>query len=268
MTGRKNRRINLGGRTATVAFSLCLLAVVTMIGMYTVGRTDEKQRELEQQVADAQEQRMQEEARVRQLAEEKQAAASAAAQREKENEKNEKQKREAVELEGEFGEEKEQGTTDEKQETSTGSVAADTGALAFTEGKDKLLWPIAGDIILDYSMDKSVYFATLDQYKYNPAVIIQGNPDESVLCGARGKVKSVKTREETGTTVTVDIGSGYQLVYGQLKELLVKEGDSVKAGATLGYVGEPTKYYAREGANVYFEIQKDGKSIDPMTLLQ
>lgn len=33
-----------------------------------------------------------------------------------------------------------------------------------------LLWPAAGTILIDYSMDGSVYFPTLNQYKYNPAL--------------------------------------------------------------------------------------------------
>ena len=116
-------------------------------------------------------------------------------------------------------------------------------------------------------MDKTVYFTTLDQYKYNPAIIIEGSVDESVMCGAQGLVKKIETIEETGTTLTLDIGDGYELIYGQLKELPVKEGD-VKAGDTIGYVSEPTKYYSKEGTNVYLEIRKDGENVDPMLLLQ
>ena len=78
----------------------------------------------------------------------------------------------------------------------------------------------------------------------------------------------METLEETGTTVTMDIGDGYELVYGQLKELTVGEGDYLKAGETLGYISEPTKYYSNEGANLYFEVRKDGESLDPMPLLQ
>ena len=69
-------------------------------------------------------------------------------------------------------------------------------------------------------------------------------------------------------TVTMDIGDGYEIVYGQLKELPVKEGDHVMAGDTIGYVSEPTRFYTKEGCNVYFEVRKDGESIDPMELLQ
>jgi len=32
-------------------------------------------------------------------------------------------------------------------------------------------------------------------------------------------------------------------------------------------VSEPTKYYAVEGSNVYFQILKDGKPIDPEEIL-
>lgn len=52
------------------------------------------------------------------------------------------------------------------------------------------------------------------------------------------------------------------------KELAVKEGDVVKAGETIGYLSEPTRFYAKEGCSLYFEIRKDGESIDPMSLLQ
>ncbi|MEI3520152.1 MAG: hypothetical protein V8Q40_03250 [Anaerosacchariphilus sp.] len=54
MTGKKKRQTGPAGRRmATVALSLCLLAGVTLFGMYTVGKTEEQQRRLEQEVADA-----------------------------------------------------------------------------------------------------------------------------------------------------------------------------------------------------------------------
>ena len=72
---------------------------------------------------------------------------------------------------------------------------------------------------------------------------------------------------ETGTTVNVDIGNGYELFYGQLKEVAVKTGDYVQAKTVLGYVSEPTKYYSVEGTNVYFEMRKDGQPVNPMEFL-
>ena len=71
----------------------------------------------------------------------------------------------------------------------------------------------------------------------------------------------------TGCTVKQDLVDGYTAIYGQLKELNFKKGDMVEAGQTIGYVGEPTKYYSTEGSNVYFELQKDGKPVNPKEYL-
>ena len=133
---------------------------------------------------------------------------------------------------------------------------------------DSIGWPINGDVVLNYSMDKSVYFATLDQYKYNPAVVIQGEVNDKVVAAADGQVISVDTSAETGLTVTMGLGSGYQAVYGQLKEVELSPGDYVTRGDTIGFISEPTKYYSVEGSNLYFELMKDGNPVNPMDYLE
>lgn len=138
--------------------------------------------------------------------------------------------------------------------------------LNFNEDK-LILWPVDGDVILSYSMDKTVYFKTLDQYKYNPALIISGAVGDQVLSAAKGVVKSIDVTAQTGTTVTVDLGNGYEAIYGQLKEVPVKVGDFVETKTVLGYLSEPTKYYSVEGCNLYFEMRKDGQPINPLEYL-
>ena len=117
---------------------------------------------------------------------------------------------------------------------------------------------------MSYSMDKTVYFSTLDQYKYNPALIISGAEGDQVISAAPGIVKSIDVTAETGTTVNVDLGNGYELFYGQLKEVPVKVGDYVEAKTIIGYVSQPTKYYSVEGCNLYFEMRKDGQPVNPV----
>lgn len=131
-----------------------------------------------------------------------------------------------------------------------------------------LLWPVEGSVILGYSMDQTVYFSTLDQYKYNPAVIISGNVNDKVKSAANGRIIDISTNEVTGCTVTMDMGDGYTAVYGQLKEVPYEVGAYIEAGNTIGFVSEPTKYYALEGSNVYFAMQKDGEPIDPAGFFQ
>lgn len=136
----------------------------------------------------------------------------------------------------------------------------------FTESS-LMEWPVNGQVVLDYNMDNTVYFPTLNVYKLNPAVAISAEVGAPVAAVANGKIVSVLENEETGTTVTVDMGNGYQAVYGQLKDVPFQAEEYVTAGAVLGYINEPTKYYTEEGANLYFSLSKDGVSLDPMEYL-
>lgn len=162
------------------------------------------------------------------------------------------------------------GTSDGAENAGTDDAASPTAGnsqnVNFTSNS-KLLWPVKGNILMNYSMDKTVYFSTLDQYKYNPALVISGAEGDQVIASAPGIVKSIDKTAQTGTTVNVDIGGGYELFYGQLKEVPVKTGDHVDSKTVLGYVSQPTKYYSVEGCNVYFEMRKDGQPVNPMEYL-
>ena len=131
----------------------------------------------------------------------------------------------------------------------------------------ELQWPVEGSVLMNYSMDQSVYFATLDQYKYNPAMIIGANPGDAVAAAAAGDIVEIRESAQTGLTVVMDIGDAYTLTYGQLQNLNFKEGAHLEAGDVIGVVAEPTKYYSLEGANLYFELKKDGKPADPSEYL-
>ncbi len=131
-----------------------------------------------------------------------------------------------------------------------------------------MTWPVRGNVILDYSMDTTIYFPTLDQYKCNPGLVIQGDISTPVVAPANAKVQKIGSNEEIGSYVVLNMGNNYTAICGQLKELQVVENEYVKEGQVLGYVNEPTKYYSVEGANVYFELTHDDKAIDPLDQMQ
>lgn len=132
----------------------------------------------------------------------------------------------------------------------------------------ELTWPYKGDVLLNYSMDASIYFPTLEEYRYHPAIVIRAKVNEPVYAAASGTITKVETNEETGVTVIQDLGDGYTATYGQLKDINGKEGDILRQGDVIGYVGEPTKYYAVEGDNVYFALHKDEEPVNPFQYLQ
>ena len=157
------------------------------------------------------------------------------------------------------------------QETADARESADTSAavqpeLNFTEDS-QMLWPVNGQVVIDYSMDATTYFPTLDQYKYNPAIVIAANEGDMITAAAAGKVTSVFEDPQIGQAVTMDLGNGYEITYGQLKEILVSEGSYVSMGDMIASVAAPTKYYSIEGTNVYFKLTKDGNPVNPMTRL-
>lgn len=139
-------------------------------------------------------------------------------------------------------------------------------ALTFKDG-DNLVWPIVGNVLINFSMDKTVYFPTLQQYKYNPAIVIQASEGDIISAAAAGKVISVYDDPQIGQAVTMELGSGYELTYGQLANILVSEGSYVAAGDVIGEVAAPTKYFSIEGTNVYFKLTKDGTPVNPMAKL-
>ena len=61
-------------------------------------------------------------------------------------------------------------------------------------------------MILDYSMDQTIYFPTLDQFKCNPGIVIQAEVSDPVAAPANAKVLEVGSNEEIGNFVCA--GSG------------------------------------------------------------
>lgn len=156
-------------------------------------------------------------------------------------------------------------TGTDSTETSAAGIAAQN--LNFTENS-LMEWPVRGTVLIDYNMNETVYYPTLDQYRVSPAIAVQAVEDAPVYAAADGQVLSVEQDACTGTTVTMELGNGYQAVYGQLKDLTVAEGDAVKEGEVIGNVSEPTKYYSVEGPNLYFAVKKDGNPVDPFEYLE
>lgn len=134
-------------------------------------------------------------------------------------------------------------------------------------GQMELSWPLYGDLIMNYSMDKTLYFETLGQYRYNPALIINAEEGTVVASAANGVVKEVYNSTELGNVVVMDIGEGYELTYGQLSDVTVNAGDVVETGTQLGTVASPSVYYSSEGSNLYFKMTKDGVAMNPMDVL-
>ena len=227
-------------RSAAVGLVVCFVAMIAIVGAITYSNYERKVEEQQAKEEEKQEENM---------------------QAENENEE-EAQSANTGDVQAEIEEEPE---IIEPDYTITDDFVQES-PLVFLE-TEVLSWPVDGNVIIPYSMEQTVYFATLDQYKYNPALVIAGEVGEEVWSATDGEVTSITTDSQTGTTVTMDLGDGYEAIYGQLGEVRVKQGDRIDKGVLIGYLGEPTKYYSVEGCNLYFQLLKDGEPVNPLHYL-
>ena len=77
----------------------------------------------------------------------------------------------------------------------------------------------------------------------------------------KGKVVFADRFTGYGKMLIIDHGERYYTIYAHLADFLKKSGDAVKRGEPIGWVGESDSL---AGAKLYFEMRKDGKSIDPL----
>lgn len=158
---------------------------------------------------------------------------------------------------------------EEAKEVSTDNVLSYTplSGLEFL-GMEEVSMPVLGNVIMPYSMDTTIYFKTLGLYRCNPGIMLQAPVGTEVVSIWHGQVTDIRETKEYGTMITVNLGSGYQMIYGQLEDVRVVVGDEVYKDTILGRVAEPTAYYQLEGSHAFFEMLKDGEPINPYDVLQ
>lgn len=152
-------------------------------------------------------------------------------------------------------------------ESQIEEVVAPVAPLDF-QADSTMGWPVFGNVLLDYSMDTTIYFPTLKQYKCNPGILIQAEVGQPVAAAVRGQVTAIGTNEEWGNFIMMDLGGEYTLCYGQLEEIPVSVGQIVEVGEVLGKAAQPTKYYVVEGPNIYVEMRHQQVPVDPLDYIR
>ncbi len=130
----------------------------------------------------------------------------------------------------------------------------------------KVVMPMTGSQVgLDYAYDNLKWWDTLEIWKYHPGVDFVGEGD--VVSILDGTVKSIEKTTLEGTVVTVEHANGLVSVYKSLgDEVSVHVGDVIKGGDKLG-VAATSMSELNTGAHLHLEIKKDGKHVDPLTVL-
>jgi murein DD-endopeptidase MepM/ murein hydrolase activator NlpD len=87
----------------------------------------------------------------------------------------------------------------------------------------------------------------------------QGTP---IYATADGTIKqSGNTGNGYGNHVIINHGYGYETLYGHMVRTKAREGQSVKRGEVIGYVGSTGK---STGPHCHYEVHRNGRPVDPV----
>ena len=94
---------------------------------------------------------------------------------------------------------------------------------------------------------------------------MDGQPFE-VVAALSGTVHEVIIDQFKGSEVTIEHANGISTIYSSLTGILVKEGDEVVQGQSLG-TATSNEWNAKAGTHLHFEVHQNGKPINPRSKL-
>ena len=131
----------------------------------------------------------------------------------------------------------------------------------FAARKGKLPWPTNGDIAFRFGRQKDRKFNTMT---YNKGIGIRAPLGRNIQAVYDGTVLYADWFRGYGKLIILDHGQGFYSLYAHGADLLVRVGDAVRTGQTIGRVGETGSL---EGPQLYFEVRYRGNPQDPLAWL-
>ncbi|MBN2569126.1 MAG: M23 family metallopeptidase [Deltaproteobacteria bacterium] len=169
-------------------------------------------------------------------------------------EKEEGQKSDKVEVAAGIEEEEKEVSSGEKP--SEGSFGA------------SFMWPVTGKVSSKFGRQSEIIKlgdgTEINSTRYNNGIKIDAPEGTPVVASENGTVDKTDTFKYYGKTIIIKHGRGYMTVYSYLNEIVVKEGDEVKKGQTIGLVGKDE----RSGIPyLHFEVRHNNRAKNPLFYL-
>ncbi|MET0585224.1 MAG: peptidoglycan DD-metalloendopeptidase family protein [Candidatus Binatia bacterium] len=124
--------------------------------------------------------------------------------------------------------------------------------------RGKLDWPVHGPVSAPFGKYKHPEFAA---EIFRKGIDIDAPIGEDIRAVEKGTIVYADQFSGYGKMVIVDHGERYYTIYGHLSEILKKSGDAVRRGEVVGRAGDSDSL---AGSKLYFEMRKDGRSLDPV----
>ena len=100
---------------------------------------------------------------------------------------------------------------------------------------------------------------------FHKGIDFAGREGNDIVAVASGVVTWSGPRYGYGEMIEVTHGNGYATRYAHNSTNLVAVGDTVKRGQRIGHMGDTGR---ATGANLHFEVLRDGRTVDPLTFIQ
>lgn len=132
-----------------------------------------------------------------------------------------------------------------------------SGQISFDTGTG-WQWPLPGIYTITCPFGNRIHPITgLPQFHTGNDI---GAPRNTPIHAARGGVVIISTYGNSyGNYVVVDHGDGYSTLYAHMNSRAVSEGQTVKQGQVLGYVGTTG---SSTGNHLHFEVRRNGTPVD------
>ncbi|MRI34929.1 peptidase M23 [Endozoicomonas sp. OPT23] len=146
-----------------------------------------------------------------------------------------------------------------KSASSKGNVIKKTTTIqsrpsSVTHRSIRWRWPANGKIVQGFSGTRGL----------NKGIDIRGKTGEPVKAAAAGEIVYAGSElAGYGKLIIMKHNNSYLSAYAHNKELLVREGDSVKAGQKIAEIGST----GTTEPKLHFEIRRNGKPVDPKRFL-
>jgi murein DD-endopeptidase MepM/ murein hydrolase activator NlpD len=123
------------------------------------------------------------------------------------------------------------------------------------------VWPVAGWLSSSYGKRTDPFTKGPD---FHPGLDISADYGQPVLATGDATVSTAGANGAYGNMITLDHGFGMVTKYGHLSRIAVVNGQQVKRGDVIGYVGSTGR---STGSHLHYEVWMNGRLTDPMTLL-
>ena len=128
--------------------------------------------------------------------------------------------------------------------------------------RGKLERPVKGEVTSAFGKSRHPEFAV---EVFRKGIEIDAPLGQAIRTVEKGRVAFADRFSGYGKMVIVDHGERFFTIYAHLSDILKKKGDEIRRGEVLGLAGDSDSL---AGVKLYFEMRKDGRSIDPVPWFQ